>query len=105
MRAFRMMMTGATLAGTSHRCRVVAYYVVCCLVLGVCLGEIAFAFHAFGRRPPFISGHSSSFRAVLQDVSVTASDAVVLRGWFARPASGNGDASFFCTGSVITVKA
>ena len=31
-------------------------------------------------------------QAVLQDVSVAASDAVVLRAWFARPATSNGDA-------------
>ena len=73
--------------------RVVMYYLVSCLVLGICLGEIAFRL----QRVPLADRQSfqataARFGAVLQDVSVTASDAVVLRGWFARPATGNGDA-------------
>lgn len=35
---------------------------------------------------------ASHVGAALEDVSVTASDGVVLRAWFARPANGNGDA-------------
>jgi hypothetical protein len=35
---------------------------------------------------------AARFGAELQDVSVTTSDSAVLRAWFARPTSGNGDA-------------
>jgi pimeloyl-ACP methyl ester carboxylesterase len=73
--------------------RVILYYFVICLVLAIFFGELAF------RLPRAIPPDRREFQsavardgAVLQDVSVTASDGTVLRGWFARPTSGNGDA-------------
>jgi len=41
---------------------------------------------------PRAEATAARFGAVLQDVSVTASDGVLLQGWFARPANWNGDA-------------
>lgn len=73
--------------------RVVVYYLVSCLILGICLGEIAFRLphSAIADRRSFQTT-ASRFGAELQDVSVTASDGAVLRAWFARPANSNGDA-------------
>ena len=73
--------------------RLAVYYLAICVVLGVCLGEMAFRVprSPVGDKPVFEST-AAHFGATLQDVSVTASDAVVLRGWFARPAEDNGDA-------------
>ena len=73
--------------------RVVVYYVLTCLVLAVGFGKMAFRIP----RLPVADRQSfqttaASFGAELQDVSVVASDAVVLRAWFARPATSNGDA-------------
>jgi pimeloyl-ACP methyl ester carboxylesterase len=72
--------------------RAVVYYLVSCLVLGICLGEMAFRLprSAVADRRSF-QATASRFGAELQDVSVTASDGIVLRAWFARPTSGNGD--------------
>jgi pimeloyl-ACP methyl ester carboxylesterase len=73
--------------------RLALYYLAICVVLGVCLGEMAFRVprRAVADRPVFAST-AARFGAALQDVSVTAPDGVVLRGWFARPAEDNGDA-------------
>jgi uncharacterized protein len=73
--------------------RVVVYYLVTCLVLAICLGEMAFRIPRLpvADRQSF-QATADRFGAVLQDVSVVASDAVVLRAWFARPATNNGDA-------------
>ncbi len=73
--------------------RVVVYYLPSCLVLGICVGEMAFRIP----RLPLADRHlfqatAAGFGAELQDVSVVASDGAVLRAWFARPAIGNGDA-------------
>lgn len=73
--------------------RIAIYYVVASVVLGICLGELAF------RLPPRLMPDKASFQstaqrfgAQLQDVSVIASDGVTLRAWFARPSSANGEA-------------
>ena len=72
--------------------RVVVYYVVICVVLGICLGELAFSppRTPFADRPSF-QATAARFGATLQDVSVTASDGAVLRAWYARPAADNGN--------------
>ena len=68
-------------------------YLVCCLVLGILFGEMTFhlARIPVGDRRPFQS-EAARFGAVLEDVSVTASDGVILRGWLARPVPDNGGA-------------
>lgn len=73
--------------------RVVVYYLVFCLVFGICLGEMAFRIQRLPvADPQSFQAAAARFGAALQDVSVTASDSVVLRAWFARPATANGDA-------------
>jgi uncharacterized protein len=62
---------------------------------GIGLGEMAV--HP-GRRPipeneaAAIECHLKALNAKLQNASIRTSDGVLLRGWFLRPASGNGDA-------------
>ena len=73
--------------------RVVAYYLGFCIVLGVVLAGLAF----YPQRVPISQQHSSQvmaarFGAVLRDVAITASDGIVLRGWFAHPPNANGNA-------------
>jgi pimeloyl-ACP methyl ester carboxylesterase len=73
--------------------RVLTYYIGFCIVLGVCLAELAL----HPRRVPITNQHSSQlmaarFGAVLRDVAITASDGIVLRGWFAHPPNANGNA-------------
>jgi pimeloyl-ACP methyl ester carboxylesterase len=68
-------------------------YALLCTILAAFLGELAFR----PQRMPLRERQSAKaiaarFGAVLQDVSVTASDGVQLRGWFASPANANGDA-------------
>lgn len=87
--------------------RVIVYYLVICLVLAVGLGEMAFRIPRLpvADRQSF-QATAASFGAEVQDVSVVASDAVVLRAWFAEPATSNGDAVILlCMGSAITVRA
>src|SRR5947207_1005655 len=70
-------------------------YVVGTIFGGIGLGEMAV--HP-GRRPipvnqeKQIESHLKTLDADLQEVSISASDGAVLRGWFLRPASGNGNA-------------
>jgi uncharacterized protein len=68
-------------------------YAVLCTLLAVFLGELAFR----PQRMPLRERQSAKttaarFGADLQDVSVSASDGVQLRAWFASPAKANGDA-------------
>jgi len=68
-------------------------YLVCCAILAVLLGELAFR----PLRMPLRDSQSARvvaarFGANLQDVSITALDGVQLRGWFASPSNRNGDA-------------
>src|SRR5947209_3149051 len=70
-------------------------YVAGTMFGGIGLGEMAV--HP-GRRPISVNEEKQiesdlrMLNANLQDVSISASDGAVLRGWFLRPASGNGDA-------------
>jgi len=70
-------------------------YVAGTILGGIGLGEMAV--HP-GRRPipvnqeKQIESHLKTLDADLQEVSISASDGAVLRGWFLRPASGNGNA-------------
>lgn len=81
MRAWRFIRTG------------LISYTLLCTILAVFLGELAF-------RPQRIllrdrqsaQAVAARFGAVLQDVSISARDAVQLRGWFASPVNANGDA-------------
>jgi dipeptidyl aminopeptidase/acylaminoacyl peptidase len=66
-------------------------YAVFCAILAIFLGELAFRPQRIGVQPQSAQTAAARFGAVLQDVSVTASDGNSLRGWFARPANGNGD--------------
>ncbi len=73
--------------------RAVAIYLGFCIVLGVCLAELAF--HPW--RVPITNRKASqlmatSFGSVLRDAAITASDGIVLRGWFAHPPNANGNA-------------
>jgi hypothetical protein len=73
--------------------RVLAGYIVFCLALGIVLAELAF--HPW--RVPITNQESSQlmaarFGAVLRDVAITASDGIVLRGWFAHPPNANANA-------------
>jgi hypothetical protein len=62
-------------------------YVILDVIFAIALGEIAF-------RPPRVPvdermaavALAQRFGAVLQDVTQTAPDGIVLRAWFARPA-------------------
>lgn len=73
--------------------RVAIYYVTICMVLAVCLGEMAFRLPRRAIADSRLFANTTArFGASLQDVAVTAPDAVVLRGWFAKPAENNGDA-------------
>ena len=72
---------------------VVICYAVFCTILAIFLGELAFR----PQRVPVGKRQSAKaiaarFGADLQDVSISARDAVQLRGWFASPANANGDA-------------
>jgi len=70
-------------------------YVAGTILGGIGLGEMAV--HP-GRRPipvreeKQIESDLKSLKATLQDVSISAADGALLRGWFLRPASGNGNA-------------
>jgi uncharacterized protein len=69
-------------------------YLIFCAVIGIFFAEMIF--HP-QRLPPFqnrqsFQARAGRFGAVLQDVSVTASDDVMLQGWLARPAPYNGNA-------------
>src|SRR5690242_4998816 len=73
--------------------RVLVYYVVATVTLGILLGELAFR----PERIPINERESARatalrFGADLQDVAVAASDHAQLQAWFARPANANGDA-------------
>ncbi len=75
----------------------VMYYAVGCIILAVFIGELAFHIGRFTphpRRVPVVERQIAAVRfgAVLQDVSITASDGVRLQASFARPANANGDA-------------
>jgi uncharacterized protein len=68
-------------------------YALLCTILAAFLGELAFR----PQRMPLRERQSAKaiaarFGADLQDVSISARDAVQLRGWFASPANANGDA-------------
>jgi pimeloyl-ACP methyl ester carboxylesterase len=73
--------------------RVVLCYALICAIFAIFLEELAF-------RPQRVlitqrqkaEATASRFGALLQDVSVTASDGSHLQGWFARPRNANGDA-------------
>jgi uncharacterized protein len=71
------------------------FYVAGTILGGIGLGEMAV--HP-GRRPipvkeeKQIESDLKALSANLQDVSISASDGALLRGWFLRPASGNGNA-------------
>jgi alpha-beta hydrolase superfamily lysophospholipase len=67
-------------------------YAIFCLVIGVLFGEMTFRLQRIpvGEWHPFQANEMHA-GAMLQDVAITASDGVVLRGWLARPASENGD--------------
>jgi len=74
-------------------CTVVACYAVVCAILAIFLGELAFR----PQRVPVNERQSAEaiaarFGAALREVSVIASDGSHLQGWFARPATANGDA-------------
>jgi dipeptidyl aminopeptidase/acylaminoacyl peptidase len=73
--------------------RIVICYALVCAILAVFLGELPF----HPQRVPVIKRRSAEsvaarFGAQLQDVSINASDGSRLRGWFATPADGNGNA-------------
>ena len=73
--------------------KLAVYYSIACLVLAVALGELAF--HPFRvpiewRQQAEITAHR--FKTTLQDVAISGQDGAQLRGWFIRPALGNGDA-------------
>lgn len=68
-------------------------YATLCAVVAVFLGELAFR----PLRMPLRNSQAarvvaSRFGANLQNVSISARDGVQLRGWFASPSNGNGDA-------------
>jgi hypothetical protein len=61
-------------------------YALLCAILAVFLGELAFRPQRMPlREPKSAKAIAARFGAGLQDVSVTASDGVQLRGWFASP--------------------
>src|SRR5437588_10753795 len=74
-------------------------YLLGCGAVGLFLGELAF--HP-ARRP--ITQQSGAekvaerFGGTLQNVSITASDGVRLRGWFVSPANSNGTAAILLHG-------
>jgi hypothetical protein len=73
--------------------RLLVYYATASLTLAIALGEFAFR----PKRLPVNERSSAQataarFGAVLEDVSVTASDGAHLQAWFAHPGTGNGDA-------------
>ena len=71
--------------------RVAIYYTICCLALGILLGEIAL-------HPQRVAVHdrsqaqatASRFKAALQDIAITAGDGVQLKAWFIQPRDNNG---------------
>lgn len=78
-----------------RRClgRIAIYYVLLSVILAIALGEIAFHLP----RVPLNERTAAEATAVrcggnLQDITQTASDGVVLRGWYTRPAKSNGSA-------------
>lgn len=67
-------------------------YAVCCSILAIFLGELAFRpQRMLLKQRQSAEATASRFGAVLRDVSVVASDGNILRGWFARPAQANGN--------------
>ena len=73
--------------------RLLAYYTICCLTLGIGPGEIAF----HPARWPIEEDPSTVRMAVqvgaeLQNASLTAGDGVQLRGWFVHPSESNHNA-------------
>lgn len=84
---------GTLLRRSSRIAGPVVSYLTCCLVLGICFAEVSF-------RPPrlpvtdrqLFQTKTARFGAELQDVTMTASDGIVLRGWFAQPSTHNGNA-------------
>ncbi len=75
------------------------YYAICCAVLAIVLGEMAFRPErlAIDQRAS-AQATAARFGATLQDVSVAAADGARLEAWFARPAKPNGDAVFLLHG-------
>jgi uncharacterized protein len=68
-------------------------YALFCAILAIFLGELAFHPQRMPlREPNSAKTIAARFGADLQDVSISASDGVHLRGWFASPANANGDA-------------
>jgi pimeloyl-ACP methyl ester carboxylesterase len=73
--------------------RLLSYYAVASLIFSIALGEVAFR----ADRVPIdqrqsVQAMAARFGAVLQDVSITASNHSELIAWYARPANWNGDA-------------
>jgi uncharacterized protein len=73
--------------------RLLIYYATATVVLAVVLGEMAF----HPERVPTDDRKSAQataarFGAALEDASIATADGAVLRSWFARPTSANGDA-------------
>lgn len=72
----------------------IAVYLLFSLVAGIVLAELSLH---LGKRAPqhrdsFETAVEQQFHGQLEDVSVTAGDGAVLKGWFAAPANGNGAA-------------
>jgi len=67
-------------------------YILGSLILGISLGELAFRPNRRLITQEQTIGISADFGVSLQNVSITASDHVTLRGWYARPVSSNGNA-------------
>ena len=81
MRAWRVILT------------VAICYALLCVILAVFLGELAFRpQRMLLRERQSAKAIAARFGADLQDVSISARDAVQLRGWFASPANANGNA-------------
>jgi hypothetical protein len=73
--------------------RLLVCYAVASVTLAIALGELVFRPERIplDRRRP-AQAAAAQFAAVLEDVSVAASDGARLQAWFARPANGNSDA-------------
>lgn len=72
--------------------RLVIYYVLGCVVLAICLGELAIhPAHGPVARDA-VHARATKLGIELQDVSIAAEDRVQLRGWFVRPAKASGNA-------------
>ena len=73
--------------------RLAVYYAICCIVLGIVLGEIAFHPERVAVQDRQQAQTTAArFKAPLRDIAITAQDGTQLSGWFMHPADADGDA-------------